>query len=310
MSRKPYEVIQARFLEKAEQMCERPTKAFGLTAYKIRKAHVLLRVSSKLDSSRPYFFGLKYTDIEELLNLEHPFVALVCGDVEHTVMIPVGEIFANRECLSISRGAYRVNVDANLDLRLKGRGNKLDCQDYINRWDFFNNPPQVQNDNITPAASSSEESMHAILQGRLIEIGNMRRFSTFCPDKSKTFNNRKLSEISKLKTCPELQFSNHKMLRNIDVLWFEKWGDHYVPKCAFEVELSTGVWPGIVRLGTLRAYNDVKMYVISDNEEKYKQAMETMPEHRDRYVYLPNDSLSELYSAEKNLIDLRERIML
>ena len=309
MPHRPHEVLQERFLQKAEQIYGRPTRVLSSTTYKIGKAHVLVRVASEANSSRRYFFGLKYAALEELVNLKHPIVALVCGDIEKTVMIPAADIFANREHISTNQvGDYRMTVDNDLNLTLKGRGNRLDCQRYINQWDFFGNPPRVQNQDIAPAASTSEESMHAVLQGRLIEIGNMREFSTYCPDRTKTFNNRKLSEISTLQECPELQFSDYKMLSKIDVLWFQKRGNNYLPKCGFEVELSTGVWPGVMRLRTLLDYNDVKMYVVSDNKNRYQQAIGTMPEHHDRYVYLPNDSLSELYSAEKGLVTLRKGI--
>lgn len=311
MSDKPHEKLQALFLRKAEEMYGQPVKVLRSTTYKIGKAHVLVRVSAKLasNSSRPYFFGLKYTAFEELVNLENPFLALVCGD-DHTVMIPAADILNNIEHISVGQdgNSYKVHVDANFNLALKGQGNRLNCQNYIDQWGFFGNPPPVEGKQTTPAAESSEESLHAVLQGRLIEIGNMRDFQTFCPDKKKTFNSRKLSEISTLGECPKLQFSNHNLLRNIDVIWFDLRGENYRPKYAFEVELTTGTWSGVTRMRTLLDYEGVKLYVVSSDEKKYKQAMETMPEHCDRYVYLPEDSLSELYSAEKSLVTLRKEI--
>ena len=297
------------FLAKAKKKHGQPVKVLRSTTYKIGKAHVLVRTSTKSASnlSRPYFFGLQYTAIEELANLKNPFLALVCGKAG-TLMIPASEIFNNLEHMSVRRdGNYRIQVDAKFNLALKGQGNRLTCRKYIDKWNFFGNPPLLKG-KTTPAAASLEESLHAVLQGRLIEIGNKRGFYTFCPDKKKTFNGRKLSEISTLKRCPELQFSDHKLLSKIDVLWFNLRGKHYIPKCAFEVELTTGTWPGIMRMRSLLDYGCVKLYIVSSDGKKYKQAMETMPEHRDRYVYLPEDSLSELYSAEKSLITLRKEI--
>ncbi len=34
-----------------------------------------------------------------------------------------------------------------------------------------------------------------------IEIGNIRAYQTYCPDKSRKFNERKLDEITTLKKC-------------------------------------------------------------------------------------------------------------
>ena len=39
--------------------------------------------------------------------------------------------------------------------------------------------------------------MHSILQGRLLEIGNIRGYYTYCPDKSKKFNEKKLEEMDR-----------------------------------------------------------------------------------------------------------------
>ena len=310
MSDKPHEKLQALFLRKAEERYGKPVKVLRSATYKIGKAHVLVRTSAKLTSrpSTPYFFGFEQTTFEELVNLENPFLALVCGD-DRTLMIPAADILNNIEHMSFeqSRNNYKILVDTNFNLVLK-QGKQLDCQSYIDQWSFFGNPPPVKGRQITPAADSSEESLHAVLQGRLIEIGNMRDFHTFCPDKKKTFNSRKLSEISTLEECPQLQFSNHELLRNIDVIWFDLRGENYHPKYAFEVELTTGTWPGVMRMRTLLSYEGVKLCVVSSDEKKYKQAMETMPEHRDRYLYLPEDSLSELYSAEKSLDALRKGV--
>ena len=96
-----------------------------------------------------------------------------------------------------------------------------------------------------------EESLHSIIQGRLIEIGNIRGLRTFCPDKSKKFNDIKLGELTNLSKCPELQFSDYDLLRKIDVIWFREKGNHLIPENAFEVELSTGTWSGVGRLATL-----------------------------------------------------------
>src|SRR5690606_15909294 len=96
-----------------------------------------------------------------------------------------------------------------------------------------------------------EASLHTILQGRVLEIGNLRGFETFCPDRSQKFNDRKLEDISTLKTCPDLQFSDYNLLRQIDVMWFRQRGNNFIPEYAFEIELSTGVWSGVGRMSTL-----------------------------------------------------------
>ncbi|MDR1153862.1 MAG: hypothetical protein LBL04_04055, partial [Bacteroidales bacterium] len=84
---------------------------------------------------------------------------------------------------------------------------------------------------------------------------------TYCPDKSRKFNDVKLDELITLKNCPQLQFSNYNLLRQIDVLWFRPKGNNFIPEYAFEVELSTGVWSGVGRMATLIDYSNVGLYV-------------------------------------------------
>jgi hypothetical protein len=143
------------------------------------------------------------------------------------------------------------------------------------------------------------------LQGRLIEIGNIRGFETYSPNKSKVFNNKPLEKIITIQDCPELQFSDYQLLRQIDVIWFKTKGSNFIPEKAFEVELTTGVWSGVGRMGTLLDYSNVGLYVISNDKKKFKQVISTFHQHRERYKFVDNESLGDLYSAEINLKELK-----
>ena len=108
-----------------------------------------------------------------------------------------------------------------------------------------------------------------------------------------------------LQNCPDLQFSNYKLLRQIDVLWFKSKGDHFIPEKAFEVELTTGIWSGVGRMATLMDYSNVGLYVISNDKKKFKQVISTHHQHRARYKFVANESLGDLYSAEINLKEIK-----
>jgi hypothetical protein len=200
-------------------------------------------------------------------------------------------------------GEYKINLDEAGNIILKGHKNRLDSSPYINAWNLFVNPPQTD---ITE--NTVEQSFHAILQGRLLEIGNIRGFQTFCPNKAKSFNGNLLSELATLRKCPELQFSDHLTLRNIDVLWFRERGSNLIPECGFEVEISTGTWSGVGRLASLYDYPNTRLYVVSDDAKKYRQVMISFPEYQTRYCHVYTESLGELYSAEIGLRDLRYEI--
>jgi hypothetical protein len=298
----PSDLLAIEFLKKAKEFNANVEllKVLKSRTYHIGNSNVLVRAAS--EANRRYFFGINYITIEEMANLDNPFVAFICGSIERTILIPAKLLFHHLPKISHDRnGEYKINIDRDLNIVLAGRNNRINCGDYINTWNLLLNPPEIK----TEEKNTVEESMHSVLQGRLLEIGNIRGFQTYCPNKSKKFNDKSLEEISTLKDCPQLQFSDHSLLRQIDVLWFKTRGTNLIPENAFEIELSTGVWSGIGRMSTLLDYNNVRLYIISNDKKKYKQVVNSFSEHKERYRFIENESLGQLYSAEINLRELR-----
>jgi hypothetical protein len=236
-------------------------------------------------------------------NLDNPFIAFICGSVEQTVIIPAKVLFKVLPSISHDRnGEYKITIDRDLNIVLLGKGNRLNCSEFRNAWELLLKPYKY-----STTQNTVEESLHSVIQGRLIEIGNIRGFHTFCPDKSKKFNDVELGKISTLTKCPELQFSNYDLLRKIDVIWFREKGKHFIPENAFEVEMSTGTWSGVGRLTTLIDYNNVGLYIISDTPKKFEQVIDTLDFHH-RYNHIKSENIGDLYSAEINLKELRYSI--
>lgn len=298
----PSDLLASQFLEKAKEFQENVEliKVLKSRTYHIGNSNVLVRAAS--EGNRRYFFGINYITIEEMANLDNPFIAFVCGSIDRTVIIPAKLFFHHLPKISHDRnGEYKINIDRDLNIVLSGRNNRLECKNYINTWNLLLNPPEIK----TEEKNTVEESLHSVLQGRLLEIGNIRGFETYCPNKSKKFNDRSLEEISTLKDCPTLQFSDLKLLRQIDVLWFKNRGVNLIPEYAFEVELSTGIWSGIGRMSTLLDYSNVGLYIISNDKRKFRQVVNSFSEHKERYRFIENESLGQLYSAEINLREIR-----
>ncbi len=303
--KRPSDLLADQFLEKARDLKVEiePIRVLRARVYQIAKSNVLIRAASNLGRKK-HFFGINYIHIEEVANLDNPFFAFICGHIEKTVIIPGSVIFHNVPFFSHDRnGEYKIVINDDLNLVLKGRGNRLDCSQFINAWSLLLNPPDWPEPRRT-----AEQSLHSVLQGRLLEIGNIRGFHTFCPDKSKKFNKRPLSDIATLDKCPELQFSEYDVLRQIDVLWFRQKGRNLIPEAAFEVELSTGTWSGVGRLATLLDYSDVNLYVISSDNRRYQQVMHSFAEFETRYRHINNEDIGDLYSAELHLKQLRHNI--
>jgi len=298
----PSDLLAANFLNKAKEFnaSVELIKVLKSRTYHIGDSNVLVRASS--DGNRRYFFGINYITVEEIANLDNPFVAFICGSADKVVIIPAKILFKHLPEISHDRnGEYKINIDKDLNIVLAGKRNRIDCKNFINNWNLLLSPPIIKEE----GKNTVEESLHSILQGRLLEIGNIRGFHTYCPDKSRIFNEKKLEQIATLEFCPKLQFSDYSLLQKIDVLWFKNRGSNYVPEYAFEVELSTGVWSGVGRMATLIDYKEVPLYVIANDSKKFTQVINSFSEYNDRYRFVSNNLIGDLYAAEMNLKELR-----
>lgn len=118
-----------------------------------------------------------------------------------------------------------------------------------------------------------EENHHSEMQYHLLKIGASLGFDVTpaSNDKSKSFNNQNFSFISinkfpKLATDKDTQ----NTIKLIDVLWFQKDTNKIV--AAFEVEKSTSIYSGILRLSDLHfsigAGNEMFYIIIPESREK------------------------------------------
>ena len=276
-------------------------KVLRSRTYSIANANFLIRAADITTRDR-YFFGLNYITAEEVSNLDNSFFVFICGTLEKTLILPSSFLVEKLPEISHDRnGEYKIDFDSNLQLILLGKNNRVDCSQYINAWNQFSASTKA-------IKTTAEESYHSVLQGRLIEIGNIRGYHTFCPNKSKLFNRKPLSEIAKLDVCPDLQFSDYNLLRQIDVIWFREKSEKFIPEYAFEVEISTGTWSGVGRLATLLDYANTNLYVISDEAQKYNQVIRSFADYKNRYKHIPTYLIGDLYAAELNLKELRYEI--
>lgn len=119
----------------------------------------------------------------------------------------------------------------------------------------------------------NEESLHSEMQYHLLKIGTSLGYDVTpaINDKSKSFNGTNFSFIS-MQKFPELPTDKETQntIKLIDVLWFKKGTSNIIG--AFEVEKSTSIYSGILRLSDLYfsiADGDEVFYIIiPDNREK------------------------------------------
>lgn len=108
-----------------------------------------------------------------------------------------------------------------------------------------------------------EESLHTEMQYHLLKIGHALGYDVFSAsnDKSKSYNGNNFSFLC-CNQFPELKTEKETLstIKLIDVLWFQKGTSNVL--CAFEVEKSTSIYSGILRLTDLS-------YTVSDGDETF-----------------------------------------
>jgi len=113
------------------------------------------------------------------------------------------------------------------------------------------------------------------MQYQLLRIGQALGYDVIAAsnDRSKTYKGNKFSFFC-LNNFPELDVSEEvfKTICLIDIAWFEKDTNKIV--CAFEVEKSTSIYSGILRLTdlsvSLPSYNSKLYIIIPDNKKEVK----------------------------------------
>jgi len=110
-------------------------------------------------------------------------------------------------------------------------------------------------------AEKEDENLHTEMQYHLLKIGNSLGYDVICAsnDKSKSYNGNNFSFLC-LDKFPEMNTDSDtaSTIKLIDVLWYQKGTNNVI--AAFEVEKSTSIYSGILRLTDLS-------YSIADGDE-------------------------------------------
>ena len=106
----------------------------------------------------------------------------------------------------------------------------------------------------TPEAKDDEIFTHGYYQGLVIEIGNMKKFSTYVPAQDK---NRKLLEKPLVDVCSTVcipPFSYEELTnraKTVDVIWFN---ERNMPNSFFEIEHSTDIQNSVAKFCDLQDF--------------------------------------------------------
>lgn len=122
-----------------------------------------------------------------------------------------------------------------------------------------------------------EENLHTEMQFHLLKIGQSLGYDAFVAinDRSRSYDGKSFSFMSPDKfPIIDCEKDTANTIKLIDVLWFEKGTNNVI--CAFEVEKSTSIYSGILRLTDLS-------YSIADGDEIFYLVV---PESREKDVVM------------------------
>jgi hypothetical protein len=158
-----------------------------------------------------------------------------------------------------------------------------------------------------PVISKRDASAHTKAQSELISLGKITGCSVWIAsnDQGRTYAGKPLGADC-LKKLPGMGLSDEAMRRIslIDVIWVNQ----NAPVCAFEVETSTTVYSGLLRMSDLLAVVpalNLQIYIVAPRERQNKVLAElARPTFRkiglSEYCrYIPSEDLSELMARVK-----------
>lgn len=154
-----------------------------------------------------------------------------------------------------------------------------------------------------------EKITHDLIEGILIDLGNILGFETYTPDKSKIFKDRTLGEMTILQGIPNFTYPRIvKNVKGVDVIWFN---DDF-PHTCFEVEHTTNITEGLLRLYQIKAIS-CKFFIIAPSSRKTKFDREILKdpfrEIRNRYSFRSYEQLLEFYRIAQEYHDKKKHFL-
>ena len=177
----------------------------------------------------------------------------------------------------------------------------LGSDDYLSQEERYKLEKLMEKRHSEVKAEKEDENLHTEMQYHLLKIGNALGYDVIAAsnDKSKSHNGNSFSFLC-LAKFPEMQTDAETAttIKLIDILWYKKGTNKVI--AAFEVEKSTSIYSGILRLTDLS-------YSIADGDEIFYLIV---PDKREKDVcmQLCRPAIKELKTKIKYILfsDLRK----
>jgi len=165
-------------------------------------------------------------------------------------------------------------------------------------------------DHLNPKVEKSEEDRqkitHSLIQGMLIEIGNIQGYKTYTPDKNSLFLKQKLCDLTTLQEIPQFSYDHIiQSVKYIDVIWFNS---RLFPSNVIEVEHSTNFKNSLVRFVELQDFQTKMTITAPQNRfERYRDEINkaAFTNISKRVIFIPYEKLEIFYNKQLELRELQ-----
>lgn len=136
-------------------------------------------------------------------------------------------------------------------------------QEVLHKFEIEGNDPK-----------SEERFTHGFYQGLIVEIGNMKHFTTYVPaqDQNRKFLERPLIDVCTTIHLPDFSYKQlTQRAKTVDVIWFN---ERNMPDSFFEVEHSTDIQNSIIKFCDLQDFHSRFLIVAPLNRrEQYEKVI-------------------------------------
>lgn len=156
-----------------------------------------------------------------------------------------------------------------------------------------------------------EKFTHGYYQGLIINIGNMKHFSTYVPaqDQNRKFLDKPLVDICSSIVLPDFSYHNlTKRASTVDVIWFN---ERKMPDSFFEVEHTTDIQNSVAKFCDLRDFYS-QFYIVApkSRKEQFLKVMDrsAFNEMKDRIKFRSYETICKEYEAMSMIQNLTDKI--
>jgi hypothetical protein len=219
---------------------------------------------SKRLRGEKYFFGLAQEVVDRRYNYPETrlgaFVVLLCGGADKVLMLPRNLVLDAMRNVSTRKLDVFTEGDTYI-LQTTGHP-KINVTEFLNAFPAAKSAEQPSDALVAPSSTNRD---HVKIQSGLIKLGRVEGCSVWVPpnDRNLSYKGQSFASAT-LERLPNFGFDENtrRIVQNIDVLWLIKNVIHR----AFEVESTTSIYSGLLRLNDLvlaQPNNQIALFIVA-----------------------------------------------